>query len=241
MLSIKHLKKLIGHATVIHDLSLEVKRGEIAVVLGASGVGKSTLLRILSGIIPADGGVIELDDMPLDGARLRTTHSVGMVFQQFNLFAHLTVEQNITIALERVLHKSNEEARQIARELLERYGLLDKADCMIGQLSGGQKQRLAIARTLALKPTVICFDEPTSALDPLLTSYIAQQIEELAVQGYIIIVTTHSPHLVEKLPCTLYLMREGTIVESAPSAAFFADKQNYEQMAAFMAGVVHEG
>lgn len=240
MLIIKNLYKCIQQTPILRDISLQVDRGEVAVLLGASGVGKTTLLRVLSGIIHANGGTIELDGTQLDSEQLRTQHTVGMVFQQFNLFAHLTVEQNITIALEHVLHKSAAEARQIAHELLERYGLLDKADFTVGQLSGGQKQRLAIARTVALKPAVVCFDEPTSALDPLLTSYVASNIEELASQGYIVIVTTHSPHLLEKIPCTIHLMRNGTIVESARSINFFADKQDYPQIAAFMAGVEHK-
>ena len=236
MLSIKHFSKILHNKNILNNLSLQIKRGEIAVLLGASGVGKSTLFRVLNTLETLDAGTIELDGKALDLATIHTHHQVGMVFQHFNLFEHLTVLQNITLALEKVAKKTPQQAEEIARELLKKYGLSDKADCMISQISGGQKQRLAIARTLALKPTIVCLDEPTSALDPQLTGQIAKDIKDLADQGYIVLVATHDIHLLEKLPCTIYLMEKGTIVESAPAKEFFTHSQNYPKIADFVAG-----
>lgn len=240
MLKINNLSKSIRNKKIIDNLSLNVQHGEIAVLLGSSGVGKSTLLRLLNNLEKADAGTIQLDGKQLDLATVNQNHTIGIVFQHFNLFEHLTVEKNITLALEHVARKSKQEAHEIAHQLLKQYGLADKADQMISQLSGGQKQRLAIARTLALKPTIICFDEPTSALDPLLTSYVAENIKELAQQGYIVLVATHDTNLLEKLPCTVYLMRNGTFIESASSNEISARKELYPHIAAFVAGTHRE-
>lgn len=239
MLNIKHFSKSIRGKTIVNDLSLQVKRGEIAVLLGSSGVGKSTLLRMLNNLETVDTGNVELDGICLDLAQVNQKHTIGIVFQHFNLFEHLTVEQNITLALEHVLHKDKAQAKTIAHGLLKHYGLADKAEYMVSQLSGGQKQRLAIVRTLALKPTVICLDEPTSALDPLLTTHVAHTIKELAAQGYVVIIATHDISLVEKLPCTIHFMCGGTIVESANSHDFFAHKNQYPNIASFVTGTHH--
>lgn len=239
MLNIKHLTKKIKDKYIINDLSLAIGRGEIAVLLGSSGVGKSTLLRALNNLETIDSGTVELDGKPLDLHAVNQSHTVGIVFQHFNLFEHLTVEQNITLALEYVAKKSGQEARAIAHDLLKKYGLADKAQSMISQLSGGQKQRLAIARTLALKPAIICLDEPTSALDPLLTSHVADTIKELAQQGYITLVATHDTSLLEKLPCMIHLMRNGAIIESALSQELNANPSRYPQIARFIEGSHH--
>lgn len=236
MLKINNLTKSIQNKKIVNNLSLTIARGEIGVLLGSSGVGKSTLLRILNNLETIDAGEVMLDGSIINLKDVHTSHTVGMVFQHFNLFEHLTVERNITLALEKVAHKNPQESVEIARQLLTRYGLGDKADCMVSQLSGGQKQRLAIARTLALKPTIICLDEPTSALDPLLTTYVASNISELAAQGYIVLVATHDTSLLEKLSCTIHLMSHGAIIESARSTEFFAHKNKYPQIAAFVAG-----
>ncbi len=236
MLKIKNITKIVKDKIIVNNLSLQIDYGEIAVLLGSSGVGKSTLLRILNNLETIDNGIVELDGKKLDLAQVNKNHTVGIVFQQFNLFEHLTVEQNITLALEVVAKKTKQEAHAIAMALLKRYELLDKADRMISQLSGGQKQRLAIARTLALKPTIVCLDEPTSALDPLLTTYVADNITELAEQKYIVLVATHDTSLLEKLNCTIHLMRNGSIVESAKSPDFFANKSRYPLIASFVQG-----
>lgn len=236
MLELKNLSKKFHQKVVLDDLSLSVGKGQIATLLGSSGVGKSTLLRVLNNLETLDAGQILLDGKQLDLNQVNKIHKIGMVFQQFNLFEHLTVIQNITLALEQVEGQSKAEAQKVAMNLLQKYGLQDKAHVQISQLSGGQKQRLAIARTLALKPTIICFDEPTSALDPLLTSYVAESIKELAQQGYTILVATHDTSLLEKLVGTVYLMDSGKIVESADITKFLAQRSDYPKLLDFVAG-----
>ncbi len=237
MLEIKNVSKKFGNKTILDHVSLKVQKGEIAVLLGASGVGKSTLLRILNNLETPDSGSFYLDGKPLDLNNVNQTHTVGFVFQNFNLFDHLTVEENITLALEKALNKTKKEAREIALKLLEHYGLSDKAKSYPNDLSGGQKQRLALARTLALKPKVVCLDEPTSALDPMLTAYVANIIQELAKEGYIVLVATHDTSLLERLHCTIYLMKDGKIIETAPSSELAKSPNSYRQIKNFIAGV----
>ena len=236
MLSIKNLTKRFGHKTILDNISLEVKKGSIAVLLGTSGVGKSTLLRILNNLESYDEGSILLDEKKLDPKTVSTSHTCGMVFQQFNLFDHLTNLENITLALENSKGKSHKDADTIARMLLEHYGLIDKANAYPAELSGGQKQRLAIARTIAMQPKIICFDEPTSALDPLLTNQIAKTLNELAQQGYIILVATHDTALVDKLDADIYLMDKGAIVEKASSNEFRQNPSAFERIKRFIKG-----
>jgi ABC-type polar amino acid transport system ATPase subunit len=236
MLKIKHLNKSFHAKKILNDISLTVKKGEIALFLGSSGVGKSTLLRILNNLETINSGIIELDDTPLDLNTINTTHTVGMVFQHFNLFEHLTVEQNITLPLERVLKKTPAEAQDIAHHLLQRYGLLEQKNKYALQLSGGQKQRLAIARALVMQPKIICLDEPTSALDPVLTSYVANNIQQLANDGYIVLVATHDTDLLKKLDCTVYLMSEGSIVETAQSQELRNNPDAFPRIKKFISG-----
>ena len=236
MLKIENLTKTFGKKKVLNDISLSVRKGEIAVLLGQSGTGKSTLLRVLNNLEHPDAGTIELNGKPLNLAQVAKEHSIGMVFQHFNLFEHLTVEQNITLALEKVIGKSHQKSTIIAQDLLTYYRLHDKGHLYVSQLSGGQRQRLAIARTLALKPEVICLDEPTSALDPLLTTYVANTIQDLAAQGYIVLVASHDVSLLEKLVCTIYLMDNGSLIESAQSAEFKNNKSKYPLISKFVSG-----
>lgn len=238
MLKIKSITKTFGNRTILNDVSFNVEKGGIAVLLGESGVGKSTLLRILNNLETIDNGTVTLDGNQIDLMQVNQKHMIGMVFQNFNLFEHLTVEENITIALEKVLKKSKAGAHEIAQQLLTHYGLADKSNCYVSQLSGGQKQRLAIARTLAFKPKIVCLDEPTSALDPLLTTHVANAIQELADEGYIVLIATHDTVLTEKLRCTIYLMKAGSIVESVNSVDFANHKDAYPQIKAFVEGVV---
>lgn len=238
MLHVKNLSKTIGNKEILKNVDLKVKRGEIAVLLGASGVGKSTLLKILNNLETMTAGSVELDDTRLDLATANRNHTIGMVFQHFNLFDHLSVLENITLALVHVADRSQSEADTAGMDLLRKYNLADKSNARISQLSGGQKQRLAIARTLALQPTIICFDEPTSALDPLLTAYVAKNIAELASQGYIVIVTTHDVGLIERLPSVIHLMEHGTIVESISSVELSDAPHKYPRMASFIQGNV---
>jgi len=238
MLKIDNLCKKFGSKIVLDNVSLSVAKGEIAVLLGTSGVGKSTLLRVLSDLDRADSGTISLHNKQLDPATMHKQHLVGMVFQHFNLFEHLNVEQNITLALEKVAGKTASDARAIAHTLLAHYGLADKAQARISQLSGGQKQRLAIARSLAMKPEILCLDEPTSALDPLLTTHVGNTIRQLAHEGYIILVATHDTALLDKLDCTIYLMKEGKIVQTARNADFKAHPAHYPLIAQFVSGII---
>ena len=240
MLDIKSITKKYNQKIILNNVSLHVKRGEIAVLLGESGVGKSTLLRILNNLETIDSGTISLDGKKLNLDHVAAQHVVGMVFQQFNLFEHITVEQNITLALEKVLKKSKKEAKTIAHALLKHYGLEDKANNYPSQLSGGQKQRLAIARTIALKPKVICLDEPTSALDPLLTTHVANTIQELAKEGYIVLVASHDTGLLEKLDCSIYLMKQGSIIETAKSIEFRGFPEHYPLIHNFVRGHISE-
>lgn len=237
MLDIKNVSKKFGSKTILDHVSLQVNTGEIAVLLGASGVGKSTLLRVLNHLETADSGSFSLNGQPLDLNTVNQTHTIGFVFQNFNLFDHLTVEENITIALEKALGKSKKEAHDIALRLLAHYGLADKAQSYPSDLSGGQKQRLALARTLALKPQVICLDEPTSALDPLLTAYVANTIQELAKEGYIVLVATHDTSLLQRLSATIYLMKNGKIVESATTSQLHNQASSFPQITNFIGGI----
>lgn len=238
MLRIEKLTKSFNDKKILDDVSLSVGSGEVAVLLGASGVGKSTLLRILNNLETANSGNIFLDGKKLDIAQVNRKHTIGMVFQQFNLFEHLTVEENITLPLQLTGHKSQREAQKIAADLLAHYGLTDKKTKYSSQLSGGQKQRLAIARAIAMKPKIICLDEPTSALDPVLTSHVAQNIQQLAKEGYIVLVASHDTSLLESLDCVIYLMSNGKIVEEALSDNFKKNKDDFSLIKKFVAGQV---
>jgi polar amino acid transport system ATP-binding protein len=234
MLTITNVTKKFGSRTVLNNVSLKLDKGTVTVFLGASGVGKSTLLRILSGLETPDQGTISFDGIPLHS--MTQEHTVGMVFQQFNIFEHLTVLENITLPLEKVLGKNSSQAQQIAQQLLKQYGLGDKQNVYAAQLSGGQKQRLAIARALAMEPRIICFDEPTSALDPRLTNSVAQQIQELARKGLTVLVATHDVSLLERLECTVHLMENGTIVQTATSSQLRQHPDQYPLMSRFVQG-----
>lgn len=237
MLSICNLSKSFGTKKVLSDLNLTVNRGEIALLLGASGSGKSTLLRILNNLEQPDSGTLVLDGQQLQPNEIIGKHLVGMVFQQFNLFDYMTVKQNITFPLEKGLGFAASKASDQADALLIKYGLIDKADSYPTELSGGQKQRLALARSLALKPHIICLDEPTSALDPLLTNYVAQTIEELAQEGYIVLVASHDTKLIEQLTCTIYLMQDGKIIEQGLSSDIKQYPQKYPAIYRFIKGI----
>lgn len=236
MLKVENLGKKIHGKVLFKDLSFQVDKGEVAVFLGGSGTGKTTLLRILNKLEDCDSGVASLDGEKRDFSALREKGEIGMVFQNFNLFENLTVEGNITLALINVLKKSDSEARNIAQTLLKRYKLEDKAAMPVTKLSGGQKQRLAIARTLALNPRVICMDEPTSALDPRLTHSLAKSIKELAEQGHCVLLTTHDVSLLEKLECKIFLMKEGRILETAMASTYFENREDYPHIHEYVLG-----
>ena len=229
MLQIKNLSKKFNSKVVLHDVSLQIPTGSIGVLLGSSGTGKSTLLRSIAGLETHDTGTIFLDADYLEPEK------VGMVFQQFNLFENLTVTENITFALNKGrTHMPLAQATETALAFLKQYGMLELAHRFPDELSGGQQQRLAILRTIAQKPAVICFDEPTSALDPLLKTHVARTIIELSQAGYTILVATHDVQLVEQLPCTIFFMHAGTIIQAANSQDFKAQPNNFPEIKKFI-------
>ena len=236
MLKIINLSKKFNDRKILDNVSLTVGRGEVVLLLGSSGVGKSTLLRVLNNLESIDEGTVELDGATLDLTTVNKSHQIGMVFQQFNLFDAMTARENITFPLERAAGFSKKEATRCANELLEKYGLEERADALASSLSGGQKQRLAIARTLALKPRVVCMDEPTSALDPLLKYQVAHTIQDLATQGYSVLVATHDTGLIDFIDCTIHLMREGKIVETAASQLFREAPEDFPFINTFVYG-----
>ena len=242
MLKIKELTKTFGKNRILDNVSVDVRKGEVAFFLGASGVGKSTLLRIINNLETATSGTAVLNSTQVV-PRKKTTHcaaTAGMVFQHFNLFEHLTARENITLILEKTLKQSKKDAKKAADKLLREYRLEDKGDKLVSQLSGGQKQRLAIARALCLSPKIICLDEPTSALDPLLTAYVARNIHQLAKQKYVVMVASHDITLLEKLPCTIHLMEKGSIVETAKSEEFFGKKSHFPKINKFVKGQIEQ-
>lgn len=230
MLSLKNISKHFQNKLVVDDVSFDVQPGEIVVLLGKSGVGKSTILRILTGLESNESGTITFNGKPLPA------QSVGMVFQEFNLFPHLTVEQNITLPLQQVAGKSVEEAQQIAHQLLATYELTAQTYMYPQRLSGGQKQRVAFARTLAMEPKILCCDEPTSALDPMLTSTVAQEINKLAQQGLVILIATHDTELIKQIACTIYLMKHGKIIEATTSEQLVQNPEKFPFIKNFTQG-----
>lgn len=232
MLKINQVSCVLNNKKILDNVSLSVRPGQLVVLLGASGVGKSTLLRIIGGLQASTQGTVLLDGKPL------THQECGMVFQNFNLFENCTAQENIALVLEQVLKKSKAEAVQHARQLLQEFGLLEHAGHYPSQLSGGQKQRLALARTLALQPKVICLDEPTSALDPRLTKTVADTIKRLQEKGLMVIVTTHDLGLLQQLKGTICLMHDGRIVEMVASDDFYANRDKYPELEAFVSGSV---
>ncbi len=237
MLKIKNAYKAFGDRVVLDDVSLTLPAGQIAILVGHSGVGKSTLLRVLNNLEPLDLGSVSLNNKELDLSEINSNHGIGMVFQQFNLFDHMTVLENISFPLEKTTKISKAGAQKSALNLLEKYGLQDKAYCYPSSLSGGQKQRLAIARTIALKPKVICMDEPTSALDPYLTNFVADSIEDLAKEGYSVLVASHDTALIERLDkATIHLMDAGKIIESATSKELYKEPNEFPLLNKFICG-----
>ncbi len=219
------VNKHFGAAHVLKDVDLSISRSEVVVVIGPSGSGKSTLCRLINRLETCESGTITLDgvELPQEGkalARLRA--DVGMVFQSFNLFAHKTVLENVTLGPTRVRRVSGGEAREQARALLDRVGVLDQADKYPAQLSGGQQQRVAIARALAMKPKVMLFDEPTSALDPEMINEVLDVMTALAADGMTMVVVTHEMGFARKAADRVVFMAEGRIVEQADPTTFFA-------------------
>ncbi len=224
LVRLEQVNKHFGPLHVLRDIDLDVGRGETVVVIGPSGSGKSTLCRCINRLETVDSGRIEIDGVPLPAegrelARLRA--EVGMVFQSFNLFAHKSVLDNITLGPVTARGLRREAAERRARELLDRVGLADKADQFPAQLSGGQQQRVAIARALAMDPKVLLFDEPTSALDPEMINEVLDVMAGLAREGMTMIVVTHEMGFARSAAQRVVFMADGAVVEVAPPAEFF--------------------
>jgi glutamate transport system ATP-binding protein len=225
MISMRGVNKHFGTLHVLKDIDLDVNRGQVVVVLGPSGSGKSTLCRTINRLETPDSGTIAIDGQPLaaEGRKLaRLRSEVGMVFQSFNLFAHKTVLENVTLAPMKVRKMAGDEARSSAMALLERVGVADQAQNYPAQLSGGQQQRVAIARSLAMNPKVMLFDEPTSALDPEMINEVLAVMAGLAGDGMTMVVITHEMGFARRAADRVVFMAEGAIVEDAPPAEFFS-------------------
>lgn len=241
IIDIKHIGKKFGNLTVLKDISSKIKKNEVVVIIGPSGSGKSTFLRCLNGLETVTSGVIAFDGMPLDGEKhlniVRT--EVGMVFQKFNLFPHMSVIQNIMLAPMKVRGIRKEEAYERGIQLLRKVGLEDKAKYKPNQLSGGQQQRVAIARALAMKPKVLLFDEPTSALDPELTGEVLKVIRELADQNTTMIIVTHEMAFARDVADHVIFMDDGRIVEQGDPRQVF-ENPSEERTKQFLSRF-HEG
>jgi len=226
IIRIEGLDKSYGAHRVLQNIDLQVARGEVLAIIGPSGSGKSTLLRCINYLEKPTSGRLQVSDVELDANKpasaatlKRLRHKVGMVFQSFNLFPHMSVLRNIALPQERVLGRSRAQAQARAMELLERVGLADKADQYPNRCSGGQQQRIAIARSLALDPEVMLFDEPTSALDPELGLEVLAVMRELAQSGMTMLVVTHEMGFAENVSDTVMMMADGYIVEKGASTS----------------------
>ena len=220
------VNKNFGELHVLKDLTTTVHRGEVVVIIGPSGSGKSTFCRAINRLETIDSGTITIDGkvLPAEGAELaRLRADVGMVFQSFNLFAHKTVLQNVTLGQTAVRRRSQREATERAMTLLERVGVADQAAKMPSQLSGGQQQRVAIARALAMDPKVMLFDEPTSALDPEMITEVLDVMVGLAEEGMTMVVVTHEMGFARKAADRVLFMADGEIVEEATPEVFFTN------------------
>ncbi|MEF8883242.1 MAG: amino acid ABC transporter ATP-binding protein [Halapricum sp.] len=227
LLRLENVEKSYGDEEVLHDVSLEMDKQDVEVIVGPSGSGKSTLLRCVNRLTEIDAGSIYLDGEDvhaMDQNDLR--RRVGMVFQDFNLFAHRTARGNVTLGLTEVLGLSAAEAEERADEYLDRVGLADQAESYPAELSGGQKQRVGIARSLAMDPELILFDEPTSALDPELIGEVLEVMRDLAEEGMTMLAVTHEMGFARSAASTLTFLDDGRIVERGPPETLFEEPEN---------------
>ena len=223
LLEIKHLTKRFGDSSVLEDINITVKKGEVVVILGPSGCGKSTLLRCINALEDIQGGEILIDgeDIAKSTKNPEIMSKVGMVFQSYDLFPHLNVIDNITLAPRKVQKRPKAEAEEEARELLKRVGLSDKERSFPRELSGGQKQRAAIVRALIMHPELLLFDEVTAALDPEMVREVLEVILDLAKQGRTMMIVTHEMQFAKAIADRVIMIDGGTIVEEAPPERFF--------------------
>ncbi|MED1863548.1 amino acid ABC transporter ATP-binding protein [Fictibacillus nanhaiensis] len=221
MIDVQGLKKSFGNNEVLRGISTSIKKGEVIAVIGPSGSGKSTFLRCLNLLEIHDEGSIKIEGKDINEMELHLRKKVGMVFQHFNLFPHLTVLENVTFAPLQVLKISKSEAEKEALDLLKTVGLSDKANSYPSNLSGGQKQRVAIARALAMKPEVMLFDEPTSALDPEMVKEVLQVMKNLVKLGMTMVIVTHEMGFAKEVADRVLFMDDGKLVEDQEPAIFF--------------------
>lgn len=240
LIKVEGLQKSFGNIKVLCGIDAEIHKGEVAVVIGPSGSGKSTFLRCLNLLEQPTGGHIffegtEITDPKVDINKHR--EKMGMVFQQFNLFPHMTIMKNLTLAPIKLLGKSKEEAEAKAHELLQKVGLDDRAGAYPSQLSGGQKQRVAIVRALCMEPDVMLFDEPTSALDPEMVGEVLEVMKQLAADGMTMVVVTHEMGFAREVGDTLMFIDDGKILEQGDPREVFASPKN-ERLKEFLSKVI---
>ncbi|CAG9251848.1 glutamate/aspartate ABC transporter ATP binding subunit [Paraburkholderia unamae] len=241
MIDIRGVSKWYGRFQVLTDCTIEVKRGEVVVVCGPSGSGKSTLIKTVNGLEPFQQGEILVDGQSVGGKRTNLSKlraKVGMVFQHFELFPHLSITENLTLAQIKVLGRGKDEATRKGLTLLDRVGLRTHADKFPGQLSGGQQQRVAIARALSMDPVAMLFDEPTSALDPEMINEVLDVMVELAQEGTTMMCVTHEMGFAKKVAHRVIFMDKGAIVEDDQKDAFFASPKS-ERAKEFLAKILH--
>ena len=241
LIELHEVNKHFGELHVLQDINLTVGKGEVVVVIGPSGSGKSTLCRAINRLEPIESGTIKLDGQPLPAegkalARLRA--EVGMVFQSFNLFAHKTVLQNVSLAQIKVRKRKRDAADKRSMELLDRVGLADQAPKFPAQLSGGQQQRVAIARALAMEPKALLFDEPTSALDPEMINEVLEVMQQLARDGMTMIVVTHEMGFARSAANRVVFMADGRIVEDRTPEEFFTNPRS-DRAKDFLSKILH--
>jgi len=241
MISLKNVSKWYGAVQVLNDCSTEVKKGEVVVVCGPSGSGKSTLIKTINGLETIQQGEIVVDGVSVGSPQTNLSKlraRVGMVFQHFELFPHLSITDNLTLAQIKVLGRSRQEALVKCKTLLDRVGLSAHANKFPGQLSGGQQQRVAIARALSMDPIAMLFDEPTSALDPEMINEVLDVMVELAQDGMTMICVTHEMGFAKKVAHRVVFMDHGVIVEDVPKTDFFANPRS-DRARDFLAKILH--
>lgn len=242
MIKVEHIVKEFENLTAVDDVSLEIKKGEIVALIGPSGSGKSTVLRCISGLEIPEKGKIFIDDIEFNENdkenHTKLMRKMGFVFQHFNLFPHMTVLDNLTLAQIQVLKRDENEAKEVARTYLDRVGLLDKQDEYPNKLSGGQKQRVAIARALCMNPEVMLFDEPTSALDPEMVIEVLDVMQQLAKVGMTMIVVTHEMGFARTVADRVVFLEAGKIVEENKAEEFFSNPKT-ERAQDFLKKVMH--
>ena len=240
IIKVENLKKQFGNIKVLEGISTEINKGDVVVVVGPSGSGKSTFLRCLNRLEEPTGGNIYFEGVDITNPKVNiNTHrqKMGMVFQQFNLFPHMTILRNMTIAPVKLLGISQEQAEKNAMELLGRVGLADRAGAYPSQLSGGQKQRVAIVRALAMNPDVMLFDEPTSALDPEMVGEVLDVMKELAAQGMTMIVVTHEMGFAKEVGSRVMFIDEGVIAEEGTPEEIFSNPKS-DRLKSFLSKVL---